>query len=90
MKIVYEQEFKSKNPISSPQPTGNWLGPYLFLDWGVYKGDTMAILQDPKSGEVHMAYPGMVKFVGEAEHKTIHVSTEEEKMTMKSTDSYEE
>lgn len=45
-----------------PEPTGKWLGPYLFHEWGTCRGDSMAIVEDPVTGECHMVYPGQLKF----------------------------
>lgn len=48
-----------------PKPTGNWIGPYLFHEWGSYNGTTSAILEKPETGECFMAPVGHIKFINE-------------------------
>lgn len=62
---VYLQTYKNNKDFNVrsvyiPEPLG-WEGPFEFLQWGVYVGDTMAIIKKD-NGEVMMAYPGQIKF----------------------------
>lgn len=62
MREVEIREYHSKERNLVPAPTGNWNGPFLFHEWGNYQGSTMAIIEDPKTGECSMAYPGQMRF----------------------------
>jgi len=65
MRKVFIRETKLEMPQRMIVETGNWLGPYLFHEWGSFSGNSMAILENMETGECMMAPPGQMKFEAE-------------------------
>lgn len=62
MRKVFVKQLEYKSAFTLPEISDEEVGPFLFHKWGMYKGDSRAILEDEKTGKIIMIDPCYVRF----------------------------